>query len=377
MNSADSTAERIETVVIGGGQAGLVAGYGLAARGREFVILDAQPRVGDAWRNRWDSLRLFTPVRDCELPGLRFRGRRSLAPTKDEMADYLEAYATHHKLPIRHNVRVTRLTKSRDRFQIATTAGDLTAANVVIATGSYGEPKLPSFAKDLDAHIVQLHSSAYRNPSQLQPGGVLLVGGGNSGADISLDVVGSHPTWLAGPKVPHIPPDIDKLFARTVVVRVVRFVNRSVLSMRTPIGRKAAPKLREQATPLIRVKPKWLERAGVQRVGRVAGVHDGLPQLEDGHVLDVTNVIWCTGFRHDFPWIDLGAAFGDDGWPVHSRGASTEVDGLYFIGLPFQFALASVSFWGVARDAAHVVEHLHRRPTNRPAGERATAPAVA
>ena len=369
----NNTTEYVETVIVGGGQAGLVAGYELKKRGREFVILDAHPRVGDAWRNRWDSLRLFTPGRDCELPGLRFTAHRSLAPTKDEMADYLEAYVAFHELPVRNSVRATRLTKSGDLFVIATTIGDLTATNVIIATGSYRDPKVPLLADDLDPHIVQLHSEAYRNPSQLQPGGVLLVGGGNSGADISLEVVQTHPTWLAGPQVPHIPPNIDKWFARTVVVRAVRFAQRNVLCLRTPIGRKAAPKMRGKATPLIRVKPKWLARAGVQRVGRVVGVHDGLPQLDDGQVLDVTNVIWCTGYRHDFPWIDLGTAFDEHGWPVHARGVSSEVAGLYFVGLEFQFALASASLWGVARDAAYIVRHLDRHRATQPA----VAPAAA
>ncbi len=373
----NTTTEHVETVVIGGGQAGLVAGYELKERGREFVILDAYPRSGDAWRNRWDSLRLFTPGRDCELPGLRFETPRAVAPTKDQMADYLEAYAARHDLPVRNNVRVIRLSRSDDRFVIATTTGELTATNVVVATGSYGEPKVPAFAGDLDPHVVQLHSSAYRNPAQLQPGGVLIVGGGNSGADISLDVVPSHPTWVAGPKVAHIPPDIDNWFARTFVVRGVRFAQRNVLCLRTPMGRRAAPKLRGKVTPLIRVKPKWLARAGVQRVGRVVGVHDGLPQLDDGQVLDVTNVIWCSGFRHDFPWIDLDGAFDEDGWPVHARGVSTQVAGLYFIGLPFQFALASVSLWGVARDAAYVVKHLHRTATAQPAAVRTVAPTAA
>jgi putative flavoprotein involved in K+ transport len=354
--------EYVDTVVVGGGQAGLVAGYQLKRRGRDFVILDSNARPGDSWRNRWDSLRLFTPRRDCELPGLRFPGQRSLAPTKDEMADYLAAYVTRHELPVRNAVHATRLTRDGDLFLIETTTGDIAASNVVVATGSYGDPKLPAFAGELDPHVVQMHSATYRNTSQLQPGGVLLVGGANSGADISLDVVEAHPTWLAGPKVSHIPADIDKWFARTFVVRLVRFVQRNVLCLRTPIGRRAAPKMRGKATPLIRVKPKWLERAGVQRVGRVVGVHDGLPQLEDGQVLDVTNVIWCTGYRHDFPWIDL-PGFDEHGSPAHVRGVSSEVPGLFFLGLEFQYALASASLWGVGRDAAYVVKQLDKRPT--------------
>lgn len=372
-----ANSEYVETVIIGGGQAGLIAGYELTQRGREFVILDAQPRVGDGWRNRWDSLRLFTPGRDCELPGLRFTAQRSLAPTKDEMADYLEAYAAHHDLPVRNGVRAIRLSKPGELFLIETTNGEFTATNVVIATGSYADPKVPSIADELDPHIVQLHSAAYRNPAQLQPGGVLLVGAGNSGADISLEVVQTHPTWLAGPQVPHIPPDIDKWFARTFVVRVVRFVQRNVLSLRTPIGRRAAPKLRGRATPLIRVKPKWLARAGVQRVGRVVGVRDGLPQLDDGRVLDVANVIWCTGYRHDFPWIDLDTAFDEHGSPLHARGVSSEVAGLYFVGLEFQFALASASLWGVARDAAYIVKQLDRHLATEQADEPTLAPTAA
>jgi putative flavoprotein involved in K+ transport len=369
--------EHIDTVVIGGGQAGLVAAYELERRGREVVVLDAQARVGDAWRNRWDSLRLFTPRRDSALPGLRHPGPQSRMPTKDEMADYLESYAVHHALSVRNGVRVTRLSRDGERFLVETGAGDvtgeITADNVVVASGSYGEPKLPAAAAGLDAHIVQMHSSAYRNPGQLQPGGVLLVGAGNSGCDIAMDVAGSHATWLAGPKVPNVPVEIDAWPGRVVVVRVVRFVQRQVLSMRTPIGRRKAATLRGQTTPVIRVRPKWLERAGVERVGRVVGVHDGLPQLDDGRTLDVTNVIWCTGFRHDYPWIDL-PAFDEEGTPLHRRGVSTAVPGLYFMGLPFQFALASASFWGVARDAAYVAKQLASQPA-RATMPRTTIPA--
>jgi cation diffusion facilitator CzcD-associated flavoprotein CzcO len=221
----DDNTECIETVILGGGQAGLIAGCELKQRGREFVILDAQPRVGDVWRNRWDSLRLFTPGRDCELPGLRFNAQRSLAPTKDEMADYLEAYAAHHNVPVRNGVRATRLTKSGDLFLITTPTGDLTATNVVIATGSYCDPKLPPFADDLDPHIVQLHSGAYRNPSQLQPGGVLLVGGGNSGADISLEVVPNASDLAGRPDGPTHPAG-----RRQVVRADVRGPCRAVLA---------------------------------------------------------------------------------------------------------------------------------------------------
>jgi putative flavoprotein involved in K+ transport len=351
-----------DTVIIGGGQAGLVAGHELQKRGREFVILDAHARVGDAWRTRWDSLRLFTPRRDSALPGLRMAGTQSRMPTKDEMADYLESYAAHHQLPIRSGVRVTRLGSEDGHFVVQTDDEVITAANVIVASGSYGDPKLPEFAGQLDPHVRQLHSASYRNTSQLQPGEVLLVGAGNSGCDIAMDVIGKHPVWLAGPKVKNVPPNIDAWLGRVVIVRIVRAVQRNLLCLRTPIGRAKAAKLRDETTPVIRVKPKWLKDAGVQRVGRVVGVQDGLPQLEDGRVLDVTNVIWCTGFHHVYPWIDL-PGFDEHGRPLHQRGVSTEVPGLYFVGLPFQFALASASLWGVARDAAYVAKCLANSST--------------
>jgi putative flavoprotein involved in K+ transport len=292
-------------------------------------------------------------------------GSQSRMPTKDEMADYLESYAEHFALPVRTGVRVARLTRSGERFHVTTEAGDLIASNVIVASGSYGQAKTPALAASLDPHVVQLHSSQYRNTSQLQPGGVLLVGAGNSGNDIAMDVSAAHETWLAGPKVFNVPPQIDKWFGRMVVVRGVRFAQRHVLCLRTPIGRKKAPKLRSETTPVIRVKPKWLERAGVHRVGRVVGVRDGLPQLEDGQTLDVTNVIWCTGFTHDFPWIDL-PGFDEHGDPAHSRGVSTAVSGLYFLGLQFQYALASASLWGIDRDASYVAAHLAKHRASQP-----------
>jgi putative flavoprotein involved in K+ transport len=186
--------ERIETIVVGAGQAGLAVGYHLARRGLPFVILDAHPRIGDAWRTRWDSLRLFTPAGYDGLPGMRFPAPRTHYPTKDEMADYLEAYASRFELPVRTGVRVDALARRDDRFLVA--AGDLRfdADNVVVAMSSDLTPWTPPFASQLDARVVQLHSYDYRNPSQLQDGDVLIVGAGNSGADIAIEITKGHPT---------------------------------------------------------------------------------------------------------------------------------------------------------------------------------------
>ncbi|MFY9586089.1 MAG: NAD(P)-binding domain-containing protein [Actinomycetota bacterium] len=354
--------ERFETVVIGGGQAGLKAGYYLAKAGRPFVILDANERTGDAWRKRWDSLRLFTPARFNGLPGWKYPARPHYFPTKDEMADYLEAYAARFKLPIRHGVSVDRVTKEDDRFVITSGGRRFEADNVVVATGANRVPKMPAFAAQLDSRIVQMHSSEYKNPTQLRDGGVLVVGVGNSGAEIAYELVQSRPTWLAGKESGQIPVPHGGQRAR-MFFPVFRFVGHFVLSFGTPIGRKVIPKMRTKADPLIRRRTKDLAEARIDRVPRVAGVGDGLPVLEDGRTLDVPNVIWSTGYRYDFSWIDL-PAFEADGVPIHTRGVSTE-PGLYFVGLSFQYSASSEVLPGRGRDAEFVVKHLAGRDRSR------------
>jgi putative flavoprotein involved in K+ transport len=353
--------ERFDTVIVGAGQAGLSAGAYLARTGRSFVIVEGNERIGDNWRRRYDSLRLFTPARYAGLPDDRFPGKGSAAPTRDEMADYLESYATRFGLPVRTGITVDGIERQGATYTVSVGADRLEADNVIVASGAHREARVPAIAAGLDPSIVQLHSVEYRNPSQLRPGGVLVVGAGNSGADIALDSVASaHPTWLSGPERGHIPFDIDTWVARNIAVRLVVFAGRHVLTIRTPIGRKARARLNSQGDPLVRVKPKRLLAAGVQRVPRTAGTRDGLPVMEDGTVLEVTNVIWCTGFRHDLSWIDL-PIFAEDGAPMHSRGVVTSEPGLYFVGLPFQYAAASDVLPGVGRDAAYVVRQLERR----------------
>jgi putative flavoprotein involved in K+ transport len=354
--------ERFETVVIGAGQAGLSAGYHLKRAGRSFVILDGEQRIGDNWRRRYDSLRLFTPAYAASLDGFPFPSRSGLAPTRDEFADYLEAYATRLDLPVRLGVRVEGLTRDGDIYVVTTDGERFEAANVIVASGAHRDPMVPAFARDLDPAIVQLHSSAYRNPSQFRDGAVLVVGAGNSGADISLDAVGAgHPTWLSGPERGHVPADIDGWVARTIVFRMIRFFGVHVATLRNPIGRRAIAKAGSHGDMLVRVKPKQLAAAGITRVGKTVAARGGQPFLEDGTVLEgIANVIWCIGFRHDLSWIDL-AIFGEDGRPMHERGVVTAEPGLYFVGLPFQFALGSDVIPGVSRDARWVVKQLLRR----------------
>lgn len=354
----EMTRERVNTVVIGGGQAGLSVGYHLQRKGRRFVILDANARVGDAWRNRWDSLRLFTPARFSGLDGMPFPGDRHAFPTKDAMADYLETYAHHFQLPVRSGLRVERLSRLGHRFLVVAGDRQFEADNVVVAMADYQRPRVPTFASDLNPRIVQVHSLDYRNPAQLQPGGVLVVGAGNSGAEIALDVVGAHETWVAGRDTGHVPFRIEGLAARLLLVRLVlRVVFHRILTVKTPIGRKARAHMLHVGQPLVRTKPQDLLAAGVKRVPRVARVENGLPVLEDGRVLDVANVIWCTGFHSGFSWIDL-PVFDANGDAKHDCGVVTSEPGLYFVGLKFLYAASSSTIHGVGRDAERIADRI-------------------
>ncbi len=348
--------ERFETVIVGGGQAGLATGYHLARRGRPFVILDAGERVGDSWRARWDSLRLFTPARYSGLPGLGFPAAAWHYPTKDDVARYLEAYAARFQLPVRTGVRVDGLTRQGDRFLVSAGEHRFEADNVVVASGAYHHPWVPGFASELDPGILQLHSSGYRRPGQLREGGVLVVGAGNSGAEIALELWATHQTWLSGRHPGSEPTRAGSRLDRLLTPPFWFFVSR-LLTVDTRIGRRLRPKLMGAGTPLARVKPRDIAAAGIERVPRTAGAGDGLPLLEDGRALEVANVVWCTGFRPDFGWIDL-PVFDADGEPRHDRGVVADQPGLYFVGLFFRTSVASSLVGGVGHDAEHVAAEI-------------------
>jgi putative flavoprotein involved in K+ transport len=349
--------ERFDAVVIGAGQSGLSAGYYLKKAGRSFVILDGHDRVGGSWLTRYDSLHLFTPRFAVRLPGMRLENREVRYPSRDHMIGFLQAYAERFDMPVRTGVRVERVTRDGDGLVLFTDAGRIETDNVIVATGANRDPRVPAFARDLDPSIVQMHSSEYRNPSQLRDGGVLVVGAGNSGADIALDAVPTHPTWLSGPDRGHIPVSIDTWFAQNVVFRMIRFIGVRILTLGTPVGRRSKAKHAGRGDMLVRVKPKQLLAAGIRRVGKTVAVRDVRPVLEDGTVLDVSNVIWATGYRHDLSWIDL-PVFGEDGELMHERGVVESEPGLYFVGLAWQYSAGSDVIPGVGRDAKYVVNHL-------------------
>jgi putative flavoprotein involved in K+ transport len=367
--------ERVQTVIIGGGQAGLSVGYHLAQRNLPFVILEANGRIGDSWRNRWDSLRLFTPARFDGIPGLPFPAAPFTFPTKDQMADYLEGYAKRFALPVRTGVRVERLSRNGNRYLVSAGANRYEAEHVVVGMANYQRSRVPKFAAELDPGVVQLHSSDYRNPSQLKKGPVLLVGAGNSGAEIALDLTrAGHQVWVSGRDTGHIPFRVDGRAARLFLTRLVlRFVFHRVLNTDTPMGRKVRPNVLSKGGPLIRVKPEDLAAAGVERVPRTAGVRNGLPVLEDGRVLEAQNVVWCTGFHAGHSWIDL-PVFDKDGEAVHNRGIAAGEPGLYFVGLQFLYAMSSSMIHGVGRDAEFIADTIAARIRTRPALESPVLP---
>jgi putative flavoprotein involved in K+ transport len=357
--------EYIETVIVGGSQSGLAAGYGLTERERSFVIFDRNERIGDAWRNRWDSLRLFTSAPYSGLPGMEFPGSRDTYPTKDQVADYLEEYARRFELPVRTGVMVDRLSKRGDLFEVSTDQGSLSASNVVVAIGGYHRPRIPSFASDLDPSVLQLHSSQYRRPEQLRPGGVLVVGAGNSGSEIALDLAGTHRVWLSGREPGHEPTRAGTFPDR--ILMPIAWLLATKLTVDTKAGRKLRDRFLNppRGIPLGRVRQRDFVIAGVERLGRTTGVESGRPVIDDGRRLEVANIIWSTGYVPDFGWIDIELPT-ENSYPLHRRGIVEEVPGLYFLGLQFLYSLSSALVGGVGRDALYIADHIARTPHRQP-----------
>jgi putative flavoprotein involved in K+ transport len=277
------------------------------------------------------------------------------------MADYLARYAERFELPVRTGVRVDDV--SRDGTGFLVSAGDerFAAENVVVAMASFQTRKIPAFAAELGRDVVQLHSSEYRNPSQLREGGVLVVGAGNSGAEIAIELARhGHATWLSGRDTGHPPFPIDSAVARLIMPFLFRVLFHRVVTVDTPIGRRARPKMTSQGAPLIRQRPKNLLAAGVKRVGRTTGAREGQPVLADGTVLPVANVIWSTGFQPGMSWLHVGE-FDAAGEPRHERGLVAAQPGLYFVGLHFLYALSSTMIHGVERDAERIARAIAAR----------------
>ena len=350
--------EWVNVVVIGGGQAGLSIGRHLARLGVSFVILDASAQIGDSWRLRWDSLRLFSPAQFDGLDGMPFPAPAGTFPSKDQMADYLAAYARHFALPVQSGVEVDGLSREGARYLVSAGKRRWEADQVVVAMSNYQQPSTPAFARDLDPAIRQIDSKSYRGPAQLNDGATLVVGAGNSGAEIALELARTRKTWLAGRDVGQVPFRIESFLGRLQSRFVFRLVFHLLLTTDTSFGRKMRDS--HATAPLIRTKWRELVAAGVERAPKVTGVRCGRPVLEDGRELDVANIVWCTGLRPDFSWIRL-PVFGSAGDPLHARGVVKDEPGLYFVGLNFLYAMSSTMVHGVGRDARYVAEKIAAR----------------
>lgn len=345
--------------IIGAGQAGLATGYHLQELGIDFTIVADDDRVGDTWRDRWDSLELFTPAFYNGLPGLDFPADDpEYLPKKDELADYLETYADTFDLPIELGTRVSNLQRVAGRYHLETTGEDRTADQVVVATGAHASPWWPPFADELDSEVFSCHSSGYHNPDQLRDGDVLVIGAGNSGTQIATELSNDGRTvWLAG-------RDTGRLPRRLLGRDIYRWIGPTLLRIPRSsfLGRRLYDRTVDTGDPVFSDTLERMHDAGVERVGRIDAIDDGHPVSEDGEVFEVPNVIWATGFRPSYPWIDLDV-FEPSGEPRHDRGVVPEAPGLYFVGLHWQSRPNSSLIGGVGSDAEHVARHVERAVT--------------
>jgi putative flavoprotein involved in K+ transport len=342
--------ERTGVLVVGGSQAGLTAGYYLKNARIPFLILDAAAGVGDAWRSRWDSLELFTVARYSSLPGLRFPGDPEHFPGKDEVADYLEEYARSFELPVRRRSRATSLEKADGGYRVTAGSQTCEADQVIVATGAYQRPHVPELAGRLDGEVTQLHTAEYRNPRQLPPGEVLVVGGANSGAQIAEELSATRRVRLARGRKPLRLP-------RRILGKSLHWWGEHLGVIRAPLGRIRDPK--KGGDLLIGTSYRELaDRYGIEFLARATDAGGRTVTCADGRSVEVTNVVWATGFRSDYSWIHV-PVLDDDGLPIHRRGVTT-ADGLYFLGMHFQHSLGSSLIGFVRHDARFLIERIKR-----------------
>jgi putative flavoprotein involved in K+ transport len=350
-----------EVAVIGAGQAGLAMGSLLARQHRRFVILDGADSIGAAWRDRWDSLVLFTPRRYDSLPGLAFPGDPDGYPTRDEVVAYLEQYASTFGLPTQLDGRVCSLSQNGRAFQLELDGRSIEADQVVVATGPFGTPRVPSFASQLAPEVFQTHSLGYRRSTDLPDGTALVVGGGNTGYQIATELSATHQVHLAiGGRQTPLP---QKLAGRDLFW----WLERTKL-LNTPVDSRLGQKLSRRDT-LIGSSPRAVKRRGVQLKPRATDARGRTLSFADGTELSVDAVIWATGFGFNHTWIDL-PVFEGQGGVVHERGV-TAIPGLYFLGLPWQHTRGSALLGWVKDDA----EYLARQITSslRPAAPAETS----
>ena len=338
-----------DVLIIGAGQAGLAMGYHLSQRDVDFMILDAAPRLGESWRNRYDSLVLFSASQYNHLPGLPFPKSPDTYPTKDDVAEYLTTYAAVFGLPVRLSTPVTAVSAGPDGYRVETPHETFLARHVVIATGPFQTPTVPAFARKLSPAIAQLHSAEYRNPAQLPEGDVLVVGAGNSGAQIAEELARTRRVHLAmGRRQPFLPQE----FLGKTIFFWLKALGILDVTVDTPLGRWLRTR-----DPLFGTDLRRLQREfGLVLCPRVTDADAERVHVADGRSLNVSSIIWATGFRSDYAWVDV-PVFDAQGRPVHRRGVTSE-PGLYFLGLPWQYRRGSALLLDVGRDAEYLAEQI-------------------
>ena len=356
--------ELLDVVVIGAGQAGLALGHHLARRGADFVLLDGAPEIGHSWRSRWDSLRLFSPAEYNGLPGMPFPARAGTHPGKDDVADYLRDYAQHFQLPVRLHSPVTRLHHADGIFTVTTPTGSLDARQVVVATGPFQTPTVPEVSQRLPRDVIQLHSADYRNPNQLPPGRVLVVGAANSGLQIAAELAATQPVTVAvGSRPMQLP---QRILGRDLFFWLTRSGFFTV-----PSHRRIARRLRARGDLVIGSHTRSLRRRGIDFRPRLADFTGRTATFADGSSADVDAVVWATGYRSDYSWLHVPGVV-DDGH-VRQEAGVTDVPGLYFLGLPWQTSRGSALLGFVGADAATLSARMAADPRNTTPAEPAPA----
>ncbi|MED2790989.1 NAD(P)/FAD-dependent oxidoreductase [Bacillus wiedmannii] len=342
-----------DIIIVGAGQAGLIMGNYLKQEGYNFLLLEAGNRIGDSWRNRYNSLQLFTPREYSSLPGMIVKGEGNGFPHKDEMATYLEEYARYFKLPVQLQTEVLKIKKEKEIFKLHTPTEILQAKKVVIATGGFQQPYIPSFSQHLSSHVFQIHSSQYKSPSQIPKGNVLVVGGGNSGMQIAVELAKTHEVTMS------ISHPLTFLSLRLFRKSIFYWLEKLGL-LYAEVNTKRGKWFQKRKDPIFGFEGKELIRNGAIKLEeKVVSASENNIMFQNGGTYSAESIIWSTGFIQNYKWIELEKAVNENGFPNHVRGTSP-VKGLYYIGLPWQSQRGSALICGIGKDAAYILSEIKK-----------------
>lgn len=343
----------LDAIIVGAGQAGLAMGYYLKQERYNFLLLEAGNRIGDSWRKRYESLQLFTPRAYSSLPGMALIGEKNGFPYKDEVASYLEGYAQYFQLPVQLQTEVLKIRKQKDIFELHTPTEILQSKNVIIASGGFQQPFIPSFSQNLSSQIFQIHSSQYKSPSQVPMGKALVVGGGNSGMQIAVELAKTHEVTMA------ISHPLTFLPLHLLGKSIFYWLEKTCL-LYAEINTKRGRWFQRKKDPIFGFEGKELIRNGAIKLQKkVVSASGNNIMFQNGGTYSAQSIIWSTGFVQDYKWIEIEKAVNMNGFPNHTKGMSP-VRGLYYIGLPWQSQRGSALICGVGKDAVHLLSEIKK-----------------